>query len=111
MATALMRVCDICGTPTDTPTLRFGWMLVTYEIDLCPTHDEELTSVMERMVAAGKPLGAPPRPVVPETPSRPLSQDLDTATVRKWARANDIDVSDRGRIPESVYERYLAAQR
>lgn len=111
MATTLMRVCDVCGSPADAETLRFGLSLVTYEIDLCAAHDEELTSVLERMAKAGRPLGSPPTSVQVPTADRPVSADLDTATVRRWAKQQGITVSDRGRIPEEVFERYLAAQR
>lgn len=110
MATTLMRVCDICGSPAQADTIRFGFMLVTYEIDLCPVHDEELATVLERMSKAGRALGAPPTPVLVEAAPRPVSADLDTATVRAWAKKQGISVSDRGRIPEEVYERYLASR-
>lgn len=111
MATTLMRVCDVCGAPADADTVRFGFSLVTYEIDLCAAHDEELTAVLEKMAKAGRALGAPPTPVIVESAPRPVSADLDTATVRRWAKSQGISVSDRGRIPEEVYEKYLAAQR
>jgi hypothetical protein len=34
---------------------------------------------------------------------------VDSASVRKWAQSNGIELSQRGRIPADVVERYKAA--
>ena len=34
---------------------------------------------------------------------------LDTTEVREWARAQGIDVKDRGRVPAGVVARFMAA--
>jgi hypothetical protein len=41
-----------------------------------------------------------------EAPERP-----DVPTVRAWAKDNDIPVSDKGRVAETVYEQYAEAHK
>ena len=40
--------------------------------------------------------------------ARPASS-LDTRKVREWARAEGIDIKERGRVPAEVIEKYKAA--
>jgi Lsr2 len=42
--------------------------------------------------------------------ARPARAPVDTVRVREWARENDIEVKDRGRVPADVVARYEAAQ-
>jgi len=106
----LQSVCDLCDSREVAGTFRFGWDLVNYEVDLCREHAEELTEMMERMVSAGRRLGSPAKSVsVPGPPPHPRDQ-VSTLEVRKWAQRNGIEVSERGRIPDELFERFLAAR-
>jgi hypothetical protein len=110
MATRVLQVCDVCGTPTDSETVRFGWGMTTYEADLCGEHAEELIGLMERMVLSARPLGAPASPVdVPRQPVPPRQQ-ATTAEVRAWAKKKNIKVPDRGRLPDDLFEKYLSSR-
>ncbi len=108
VATRVMKVCDVCGSPTDRDTIRFGWDLVTYEVDLCDTHAEALVEIVEPILKTSRRLGAPAKSV-PVSPPRPITakDQADTSTVRAWAKKQGIKVSDRGRIPDEVFEQYL----
>lgn len=108
MATRVLKVCDVCGTPTEEDTLRFGWLMSNYEIDLCSKHQEEVSSVMETAVSKARRLGAPALGV--NLPPKPLSprDQVPTTEVRAWAKANGIEVSDRGRVPDEIFEMYLS---
>lgn len=106
----LQAVCDLCQKGEAVDTFRFGWDLTNYEIDLCQQHADEINEVMERMVSAGRRLGAPAKSVVVEGPPLRARDQVSTMEVRKWAQKNGIEVSERGRVPDEVFERYLAAK-
>jgi hypothetical protein len=110
MATRLLQVCDVCGTPTDSETIRFGWEMTTYEADLCEQHAEELVGLMERMILSARPLGAPAAPVNVPRPPVPARQQATTAEVRAWAKKKGIKVPDRGRLPDDLFETYVSAR-
>jgi hypothetical protein len=40
---------------------------------------------------------------------RRAAEPLDTRKVREWARAEGIDIKERGRVPAEVVEKYKAA--
>lgn len=51
------------------------------------------------------------RQLHPTRPSRPAPapRDIDPKAVRRWARANGVEVPNAGRVPVRVVEQYLAA--
>lgn len=51
-------------------------------------------------------LPEPPEEVKPVAATRP-----DVATVRAWAKENDIEVSAKGRVSGDVYEKYAEAHK
>lgn len=103
-------MCDVCGEPTAAPMIRFGWGSHSYETDLCDDHAMTLTSVMDKAVEKARRVGSLPR--VPVAPlRRPRRSRVDTAAVRSWAKKNGIEVSDKGRVSNSVIEQYLQATR
>ena len=108
----MQLLCDICQSPNSVDTVRFGWNLVNYEIDLCPEHSEELSAVVERAIGSARRLGAPASSGRVSPPSSlPSRAQATTAEVRAWAKKNDIDVNPRGRLPDELFDRYLAETR
>lgn len=106
----VQSTCDECGLDGPIETFRFGWDLVTYEIDLCQEHAAELSEVMERLISSGRRLGSPAKSVNVAPPA-PSPRDMaTTAEVRAWARKKGMDVSEKGRVPDEVFEKYLAAK-
>lgn len=111
MATEVLRVCDVCRAPTDEPVIRLGWDLVTYEIDLCPSHAEALVGSIEAILPRARRLGAPARSVDVPTAAAPAASQVPTAKVRAWAKKNGIEIAARGRVPEEVFTAYFASLR
>lgn len=111
-----MRVCDICDRPIDGDPIRFGWGSGGfYETDLCEEHKAEVTELMERLVKSARRLGVnkPVRRPVPDKP-RPAKKgrtQVNTNKVRAWALSKGYEVSDRGRLPASLIDKYLASIR
>lgn len=110
MATKMLRVCDVCEAPTTRDSIRFGWGSAFYETDLCDQHSEDLVSLIEKAIRTARRVGSDPKAptVVPVTRKR---QRVDTAEVRAWAKGQGIEVSDKGRVPDSLIERYVQATR
>jgi hypothetical protein len=96
---------DIDGGPAE-GTVRFGLDGADYEIDLSTAHNEELHKVFAAYVTHARKAGGTAR----RGPrGRRAAEPLDTRKVREWARAEGIDVKERGRVPAEVVERYKAA--
>lgn len=88
----------------------------SYEIDLSEDNAARLRDALASYVAAARRSGGSgrrgrtaPRDTAdaPAAPSRPSREA--TAAIRAWARENGHDVSERGRIPNSVVQAYEAA--
>lgn len=118
LETRTVRVCDVCGEPTDDgAAITFGWMSGFYETDLCVKHRQELTGLIERVIGSARRLGIDP-PKSPREPQRPDVQPtpkrrgrVDTAAVRVWAKGRGIEVNDKGRLPDSLLALYAEATR
>ena len=97
---------DLDGGPAD-DTVTFALDGKDYEIDLSTTNAEKLREALRPFAEAGRKTtrsGSPRR-----TPSRASGSDPDTAKIRAWAKENDYEVSDRGRIHQHVRDAYYAA--
>jgi hypothetical protein len=98
---------DLDGSEAD-ETVRFGLDGASYEIDLSEAHARELRDSLARYAGAGRkvnPLrGAPARKTV-----RSASNGYDSTEVRDWAKAQGIEIKDRGRVPSDVIAKFKAA--
>ena len=97
---------DLEGGPAD-ETVQFGLDGRQYEIDLSTTNAEKLREALRPYAAAGRRAqGKSGR----ATGTRSSSSSSETAKIRAWAKENGYEVSDRGRIHQSVKDAYYAAQ-
>ena len=97
---------DIDGGPAE-GTVRFGLDGTDYEIDLSTEHSEELHKALAGYVThARKAAGTARR----GPRGRRGDGAPDTRKVREWARAEGIDIKERGRVPAEVIEKYKAAE-
>jgi Lsr2 len=92
-------------------TVHFALDGREYEIDLTNDHADELRAALDRYVRAARKVGGrPSRARATATVGKATAPvDYSPQAVRAWARANKIDVSPRGRIPQSVVDRFRAA--
>lgn len=88
-------------------TVRFALNGANYEIDLDKTGAEKFRAVFEKYTAAGR-RTAPNRKAQRPQPTH-VRTAASSTTVRAWAAANGIGVSDRGRIPAAVVSQFEAA--
>ena len=98
---------DLDGSEAE-GTVRFGLDGVHYEIDLNQAHAKELRDTLARYTAAArKASGATRRPAT--NPGRATAKKPNMTEVRDWAKANGLDVKDRGRVPADLIARFHAA--
>ena len=84
--------------------MSFGLDGVNYEIDLNDEHAAELRDALAPWVSKGRRTGG--RKSTRGT-AAPRAAASDAAKIREWARGQGIEVSERGRIPAEIRERYL----
>jgi Lsr2 len=98
---------DLDGSAAE-GTVRFGLDGTEYEIDLNAKHAKQLRDALARYVDAGRRVGASTtRPTRSGRKAQPNA--LNTTEVREWARAQGIDVKDRGRVPAELVVKFKAA--
>lgn len=85
-------------------TVEFALDGVSYEIDLNEANAEKLRETLSSWISAGRRIGGRRRPG-----SASPNGSSDAALVRAWAKENDIEVPERGRISAEVREAYNAA--
>jgi hypothetical protein len=102
-----MLVDDIDGSEAE-GTVRFGLDSAEYEIDLSAEHVLALRDALARYVAAARRSRANGRYPVRSGRSA-LAGGLKTADIREWARAQDIKIKDRRRVPAEVLTRFREA--
>ena len=103
-----VRVCDVCHQPTTEAPQVIGWRLVTYEIDLCPAHADDQANYLDSYLAVSRRLGDPPRHFQPVRPVAAARDLVATSVVRQWAKRTGRPVTDRGRLPDSLFDEYLS---
>ena len=89
-------------------TIRFGLDGTEYEIDLSAEHAQELRDALARYVRAGRRAGGGTRRPA-RNGRKAAASGLDTTEVREWAKAQGIDVKDRGRVPAELVVKFRAA--
>jgi hypothetical protein len=98
---------DIDGSAAE-DTLRFGLDGAEYEIDLNAGQARELRNGLARYADAGRRVSASTRrPARIGRKAQPNA--LNTTEVRERAKAQGIDVKDRGRVPAELVVKFKAA--
>ncbi|NVC25053.1 Lsr2 family protein [Kocuria salina] len=97
---------DLDGGPAE-ETVTFALDGKNYEIDLSTDNAEKLREALRPYAAASRKTtrGGGTR----STGNRTAKGDPDTAKIRAWAKDNGHEVSDRGRIHQSIKDAYYAA--
>jgi hypothetical protein len=114
----VLLVCDLHDDEVEgTETVAFGLDGSSYEIDVCDEHAGELRDAFAPYVGGARPAGraaAPaqrrPRSSGGGKPSASAGGDRQRVQeIRKWARSNGHQVSERGRLSAAVMSAYEAA--
>jgi hypothetical protein len=101
---------DIDGSAAE-ETVRFGWtarsMRSTYEIDLNAERAQQLRDALAAYVRAGRRVSDSSRRPARDG-RRGSAGGLNTTEVREWAKAQGIEVKDRGRVPTELMVKFKA---
>jgi len=98
---------DLDGSAAE-GTVRFGLDGAEYEIDLNAKHAQELRDAPARYVGAARRTGGAARRSA-RGARRGSASGLNTTEVREWAKAQGIEVKDRGRVPAELVVKFKAA--
>ena len=98
---------DLDGSEAE-GTVRFGLDGTEYEIDLNAEHARALRDALARYVGAARRAGGGARRPT-RGRRRAAASGADSTEVREWAKAQGIEVKDRGRIPAELVVRFKAA--
>src|SRR4051812_12572105 len=96
---------DLDGTE-GASTVKFGLDGKSYEIDLSEKNEKAFRKALAKFVEAAAPVKAADvsRRKYGSGPVR-----RDTKHVREWLRGQGVEISDRGRIPTDLMDKYNAA--
>jgi hypothetical protein len=84
-------------------TVSFGLEGTTYEIDLSETNAKKLRDALSPWASKARKTGGR------RSSRRDGGSKEDLKAVRAWAASNKVELSKRGRIPQSVLEQYHTA--
>ncbi|MER6434625.1 Lsr2 family protein [Streptomyces sp900105245] len=109
MAQKVMTVYtdDLSGDESaEVQTHTFSLDGVNYEIDLVSENYDKLFEALAPFISSGRKIGRTRGAVRSQarTPDGPSAEEL-----RIWARENNYEVNDRGRVPASIREAYVKA--
>lgn len=108
--TITIRTDDLDGTTSDDhTTVGFAIDGKAYEIDLSPDNASKLREFLSVYAKAGRRVKTAPATVA-QKPGPAAPEGPSTAEVRTWAKAQGIELPDKGRISKDVFDQYTAAQ-
>jgi nucleoid-associated protein Lsr2 len=91
---------DLDGSEAE-GTVRFGLDGAEYEIDLNAEHAQALRDALARYVGAARRAGGGTRRPA-RSGRRARADGVGSTEVREWAKAQGIEVKDRGRVPAEL---------
>lgn len=103
----IVLVDDLDGTEA-TETVSFGLDGTTYEIDLNDANAASLREALSGYVGHARKVAGGGRRAR-RSSGGPSSSSSNTKDVREWAKAQGMEVSERGRISADVQQAYDAA--
>ena len=99
---------DLDGSEAD-GTVRFGLDGTDYEIDLNTGHAQALREALEPYVSVARRPGGGGARKPARSARKASASEPNTTEVREWAKAQGIEVKDRGRVPAELVVKFRAA--
>ena len=100
-------VDDLDGSEAE-DTIRFALDGASYEIDLSAAHAGELRSMLAPYTRAGRKVTSAGRRTT-RNQGKAAANGFSTNEIRDWAKANGMEIKDRGRVPADVVTKFRAA--
>ncbi len=102
-----LLVDDLDGSAAD-GTVRFGLDRTDYEIDLNSEHAQALRDVLASYIGAGRRVAGGARRQA-RSGRKASANRVNTTEIREWAKAQGLEVKDRGRMPAELMVKFKAA--
>lgn len=106
--TRVLLTDDLDGSEA-TETITFALDGVTYEIDLNGPHADQLRESVSAYVTSARKLSNRRTPTTRRVAAKPTGDRPDTQQIRDWAKAQGIEVSERGRLSNDLLVRFQEA--
>ena len=90
-------------------TVRFGLDGAEYEIDLSAKHADAMRKALEPYVSAARRASGSVARRPGRSGRRAATAGPDSTAVREWAKAQGLEVKDRGRVPAELVVKFKAA--
>lgn len=99
---------DLDGSPIEGngATVAFALEGVSYEIELTHENRERLREVLAPYIRAGRKASSGPARRSPRRAGG--GAPSEAGAIREWAKANGLEVSERGRVPADIVAAYHA---
>jgi hypothetical protein len=107
--TQIIFTDDLDGGEAD-GTVRFGLDGSDYEIDLSAANAERLRKELAKYISAGRKVSTVAKRVARGSSTSKRPDGPTPSEIRDWAKAQGIEVSDRGRVPNDLIVKFQAAQ-
>ncbi|MFF5371326.1 Lsr2 family protein [Streptomyces sp. NPDC013187] len=103
---------DLTGGDAD-ETISFGLDGKDYEIDLNEKNAAKLRKALAPFLKAGRKTGGKSSAGNRGRKAKPSRSESEPSSevYRKWAASNGYEVSNRGRVPQSIKDAYAAANK
>lgn len=92
-----------------TQTIHFSLDNKDYVIDLNDKNAEAFRAKLAVYIEAGRKRDSAAAAAKPRRAARGAAAEVDPAAVREWARENNLEVSDRGRVSGNLIKAYHEA--
>jgi len=89
--------------------VTFAFEGIEYEVDLSESNAKKLKKALDPYISAARKTGGRRSTGRRSSVSSGRSSSSDNAAIREWARSNGLQVSERGRVPQSLRDQYAAA--
>ena len=90
-------------------TVTFAFEGIEYQVDLSESNAKKLKKALDPYISAARKTGGRRSSGRRSSASSSRSSSSDTAAIREWARSRGLQVSERGRVPQSLRDQYAAA--
>jgi hypothetical protein len=90
-------------------TITFAYEGIEYAVDLSESNSKKLKKALDPYISAARKTGGKRPSGRRSTAAAGRSSSSDTAAIREWARSQGLQVSERGRVPQSLRDQYSAA--
>jgi hypothetical protein len=107
--TTTVHITDDLDGSKDATEIAFSFKGVDYVIDLSKKNSAAMEKALKPYLEAATKVSGRGAANGRRRNSKAGRAGRDVAQVREWARAQGIEVSDRGRVPAAVVEQYDAA--